>query len=130
MCNWWGAGRICSRYESYRFRKKVILIEKDKLGGAGIYNGALSSKTMWELSSRFKKVYDELGKERADRNLDITFEEVKKTIDEAIFERKFQLSCHLRIIHAETGLITYEKGLGSFVTNKEIKITKDDGSEK
>lgn len=112
------------------FGKKVILIEKDKLGGAGIYNGALSSKTMWELSSRFKKVYDELGKERADRNLDITFEEVKKTIDEAIFERKFQLSCHLRIIHAETGLITYEKGWGSFVTNKEIKITKEDGSEK
>jgi len=88
------------------FGKKVLLIEKDKLGGAGIYNGALSSKTMWELSSRFKKVYDELGKERADRNLDITFDEVKKTIEEAIFERKFQLSCHLRIIHAETGLIT------------------------
>lgn len=62
--------------------------------------------------------------------MDITFEEVKKTIDEAIFERKFQLSCHLRIIHAETGLITYEKGWGSFVTNKEIKITKEDGSEK
>lgn len=112
------------------FGKKVILIEKEKLGGAGIYNGALSSKTMWELSTRYKRVYDELGKERADRNLDITYDEVKKTVDEAIFERKFQLSCHLRIIHAETGLITYEKGTGSFVNDKEIKITKEDGSEK
>ena len=26
------------------FGKKVLLIEKDKLGGAGIYDGALSSK--------------------------------------------------------------------------------------
>lgn len=111
------------------FDKKVILIEKDKLGGAGIYNGALASKTMWELSSRYRKVYDELGKDRADRNLDITYEEVKKTIDEAIFDRKFQLTCHLRIIHAETGMITYEKGTASFINKHEIKISKQDGSE-
>ncbi|TXB66033.1 NAD(P)/FAD-dependent oxidoreductase [Vicingus serpentipes] len=111
------------------FDKKVILIEKDKLGGGGIYNGALASKTMWELSSRYRKVYDELGKDRADRNLDITYDEVKRTIDEAIFDRKFQLTCHLRIIHAETGLITYEKGTASFINNHEIKISKQDGSE-
>jgi dihydrolipoamide dehydrogenase len=111
------------------FDKKVILIEKDKLGGAGIYNGALASKTMWELSSRYRKVHDELGKDRADRNLEITYDEVKKTIDEAIFDRKFQLTCHLRIIHAETGLITYEKGVASFINKNEIKISKQDGSE-
>ena len=33
------------------FGKKVLLIEKDMLGGAGIYDGALSSKTFWEWSS-------------------------------------------------------------------------------
>ena len=32
------------------FKKKVVLIEKDVIGGAGITNGALSSKTWWELS--------------------------------------------------------------------------------
>ncbi|MCB9360213.1 MAG: NAD(P)/FAD-dependent oxidoreductase [Flavobacteriales bacterium] len=111
------------------FDKKVILIEKDKLGGAGIYNGALASKTMWELSSRYRKVHDELGKDRADRNLDITYDEVKKTIDEAIFDRKFQLTCHLRIIHAETGMITYEKGTASFINKNEIKISKPDGTD-
>lgn len=111
------------------FDKKVILIEKDKLGGAGIYDGALASKTMWEFSTRYRKVYDELGKDRADRNLDVTFDEVKKNVDEAVFDRKFQLTCHLRIIHAETELITYEKGTASFINNKEIKITKDSGDE-
>ena len=30
------------------FGKRVLLIEKDKLGGAGLHNGALSSKTFWE----------------------------------------------------------------------------------
>ena len=111
------------------FEKKVILIEKEKLGGAGIYNGALSSKTLWELSTRYRKVKEDLGQERADRNLDISYDEVKNSVEEAVFDRKFQLTCHLRIIHAETNLITYEKGLASFVTDKEIKITKENGKE-
>ena len=32
------------------FKKKVALIEKKQLGGAGIHHGALWSKTWWELS--------------------------------------------------------------------------------
>ena len=106
------------------FEKKVILIEKEKLGGAGIYDGALSSKTMWELSTRYRKVQEDLSK-NGEHKLDISFKDVKASIEEAIFNRKFQLTCHLRIIHAETNAITYEKGTASFVNEKEIKITKE-----
>ncbi len=35
------------------FKKNVLLIEQDRIGGAGIYNGALSSKTFWEISKEF-----------------------------------------------------------------------------
>jgi len=111
------------------FDKKVLLVEKEKLGGAGIYGGALSSKTMWELSSRYRKLSDELDGDIINCKIDITFDKVKKTIESAIFDRKFQLTCHLRIIHAETNLITYEKGIASFVTDKKIKITKETGAE-
>jgi len=110
------------------FEKKVILIEKEKLGGAGIYNGALSSKTMWELSSRYRKVREDLTK-ASGQKLDISYDDVKASIEEAIFDRKFQLTCHLRIIHAETNLITYEKGVASFLTDKEIRIRKSNGKE-
>lgn len=106
------------------FGKKVLLIEKAKLGGYGIYDGALASKTMWELSTRIQTVKEEIGQ---DRKIDMPFSKVKEIIDEALFERKFQLSCHLRIIHAETSLISYEKGTASFVSEKEIKITKEGG---
>ncbi|MES2629829.1 MAG: FAD-dependent oxidoreductase, partial [Bacteroidota bacterium] len=34
--------------------KKVVLVEKNKLGGAGIFNGALSSKTLWELADNYR----------------------------------------------------------------------------
>lgn len=107
------------------FGKKVLLIERDKLGGYGIYDGALASKTMWELSNKIKTVKDEIGE---DNHIDLPFSKVKEIIDEALFERKFQLSCHLRIIHAETSLIQYEKGVASFISPKEILVTKSDGS--
>jgi dihydrolipoamide dehydrogenase len=35
------------------FGKRVALIEKAKVGGAGIFNGALSSKTLWEMSEAY-----------------------------------------------------------------------------
>src|SRR5258706_14985104 len=40
------------------FKKKTLLIEKGKVGGAGVTHGALSTKTWWELSreaSAFRK---------------------------------------------------------------------------
>ena len=35
------------------FGKTVLLVERDRLVGAGIYDGALSSKTFWEISKEF-----------------------------------------------------------------------------
>ena len=40
------------------FGKRICLIEMDKVGGAGVYNGALSSKTLWELSTRVIDIND------------------------------------------------------------------------
>jgi dihydrolipoamide dehydrogenase len=107
------------------FGKKVLLVERDKLGGYGIYDGALASKTMWELSNKIKTVKDEIGQ---DKRIDLPFSKVKEVIDEALFERKFQLSCHLRIIHSETNMINYEKGQASFISDHEVLITKSDKS--
>ena len=107
------------------FGKRVLLVEKEKLGGYGIYDGALASKTMWELSNKIKTVKDEIGE---DKRIDLPFSRVKETIDEACFERKFQLSCHLRIIHSEAELINYEKGTASFISPNEILVTKKDGT--
>ncbi len=107
------------------FGKKVLLVEKEKLGGYGIYDGALASKTMWEFSNKIKTVREEIGLDKKSR---ITFERVKEIMNEALFERKFQLSCHLRIIHAETKLISYEKGIASFISENEILIKKSNGT--
>jgi dihydrolipoamide dehydrogenase len=59
------------------FGKKVVLIEKDKIGGAGIYNGALTSKTLWELSEKVAAVNENIVHADSKR-YDITWEDVQK----------------------------------------------------
>ncbi|UTW60914.1 NAD(P)/FAD-dependent oxidoreductase [bacterium SCSIO 12741] len=49
-----GPSGIAAAMRSIDLGKKVLLIEKHKVGGAGVFNGALSSKTLWELSENYK----------------------------------------------------------------------------
>lgn len=112
------------------FGKKVCLIEMDRVGGAGVYNGALTSKTLWELSNRVADMNATL-KACGRSPIDMPWSDVRRTLDEATFERKFQYSCHIKLLQTETmnRLLHYERGLGSLVSKNEVKISHD-GSEK
>ena len=111
------------------FGKKVVLIERDKLGGAGIYNGALTSKTMWELSRKVDTINSSLYS-AGRRHLDVTWEDVQKTIKEAVFERKFQYSSHIKMLQARLkDSFLYEKGEGIMLNNHEVKINRKDQTE-
>src|ERR1043165_4399755 len=87
-----GSAGYAAAMRALDFRKKVLLIEKDKVGGAGLYNGALSSKAMWEFSNKYAIVKNEIAKKGL--SYDISFKDVKKEADAAVFERKFQLAVH------------------------------------
>ncbi len=108
------------------YGKRVCLIERERIGGAGIYNGALSSKTLWEISQKVASVNDTIsGKGREKFYLD--WSDIRKTVDEAVFERKFQYSCHLKLLQTETmnNLLTYHRGIGRFLNEHEIEILHD-----
>ncbi len=108
------------------FGKRVCLIEKERVGGAGVYNGALSSKTLWELAHKVASVNEMIStKEKAPFFLN--WDEVKSTVGEAVFERKFQYSCHIKLLQTETmnNLLTYERGTGKFISPHEIEITHE-----
>lgn len=112
------------------FGKKVCLIEKEKVGGAGVYNGALSSKTLWELSHRVSGVNSMLKSEKH-LNFEMPWSEVQRNLEEAIFERKFQYSCHIKLLQTETlnCLFHYERGKAKLITKNEVKINHE-GTEK
>lgn len=115
------------------FGKKVALIEKNKVGGAGVYDGALSSKAMWSLSRQFDEFEQNLGNHtfNSKNPNEVTWETIQRQVNEAIFERKLQYSCHLKLLNeAEiAGNITYLRGTGKFVGPHEIEVTRKKGSE-
>lgn len=111
------------------FGKRVLLVEKNKLGGAGIYDGALASKSMWELSEKVRTVRDLVPDSQLVK--DFTYEDVGNIVNEAIFERKAQLSCHLKLLQeeADQSLINYEKGTARLLNDHEVEIEGEDGKK-
>lgn len=109
------------------YGKRVCLIEKSKVGGAGVYHGALSSKTLWELSQRVKNVNETIVSLGRDR-FELSWDEVKKTLEEAVFERKFQYSCHIKLLKTNRAdLFTYMRGFGKLLDPNTVQVTKEDG---
>ncbi len=112
------------------FGKKVCLIEKSRIGGAGVYHGALSSKTLWELSQRVRNVNEMIAPSGGDK-FELSWYDVKKNLEEAVFERKFQYSCHIKLLKKSRGdLFFYERGAGKLIDNHQIEVTKNDGTIK
>jgi len=112
------------------FGKKVILIEKSKVGGAGVYNGALSSKTWWELSQKVRSVNESIVSVGRSK-FELSWEEVKKTEQEALFDRKFQYSCHIKLLQEESmnSVFTYERGVGKMLNEHEVEIKRERGDK-
>ncbi len=106
------------------YNKRVCLIEKGRVGGAGVYHGALSSKTLWELSQRVKNVNEtiiSLGR----KPFEISWAEVKKTLDEAVFERKFQYSCHIKLLkNQRESLFNYKRGHARIIGPNQVSIER------
>ena len=111
------------------FGKRVVLIEKDRVGGAGVYNGALGSKTLWETSQKVRSANETITSK--DEKFKLDWDEVIRTKNEAIFDRKFQYSCHMQLLQNETmsKLFSYERGFGKILDKNTVSIQKD-GSEK
>jgi len=111
------------------YGKKVVLIEKNKLGGAGLYDGALTSKTMWEFSQNVLTTRKQI--DSSNLRLDVQWSDFIKTVNEAIFERSFQLSCHLKILQEEekNHLFKMERGTAKLLDKNTVEITKNEKSK-
>lgn len=102
------------------FGKSVCLIEKNKLGGAGAYNGALASKTMWEFSNSIKNA------RRNGFSPNFTWEKVSQTVNEALVTWAFNLSFQIKMLKevSEKACFVYERGIGTLVSPNDVKIIK------
>lgn len=107
------------------FKKKVLLIEKKRIGGAGIYDGVLTSKTLWEYSQKISSIREMIP------NYSVDYSDIVRTMKEAVFERKTQMTVHLNLLQKQQpDNFCYYKGMASFVDKNTISIKKEDGTTK
>ncbi len=108
------------------FGKKVLLIEKKKIGGAGIYDGVLSSKTLWEYSTKISTIRETIPDFRVD------FSKAIQVMNDAIFERKTQMMVHLQLLEQQPNHHGFylEKGHGRILNKNEVEIVKEKGEKK
>ena len=112
------------------FDKTVLLVERDRLGGAGIYDGALSSKTFWEISKEFAS-FSKKMRHYGLSEPNVNFHNVLQEVNDAVFERTDQLNQHLRkIIQQRPEHFRYLKGNASLLSTSEIEVETGSGSQK
>ncbi|MFO0506074.1 MAG: dihydrolipoyl dehydrogenase family protein [Chryseotalea sp.] len=106
------------------FKKKVLLIEKNKVGGAGVTNGALSSKTWWELSRETASFRKNLRR----FNLQvpsINYKEIKEEVQRAVEERMSMLNEHMSFLRNTKGekLLSFKTGTAKLIGQHQVQIT-------
>lgn len=111
------------------FKKKVLLIEKERVGGAGVTNGALSSKTWWELSreaSGFRRNLKRYNIEAPG----ISYKHIQAEVARAVEERKGMLEEHMELLKkTQPSLLTFKSGTARLITQNEVEITNGSGKE-
>jgi dihydrolipoamide dehydrogenase len=89
-----GPSGFAAAMRCYDMQRRVCLIEKTVLGGAGVHNGALSSKTLWELSRDYRLA---LRRDRGfhAREVTLDYRQVCQCVQEAVSEKVRQLDRQL-----------------------------------
>jgi len=126
-----GPAGYAAAMRSLDFLKNVCIVEARELGGTGVMNGALSSKTMWELSHDYS-VAASVDRGFRASGLTVDYQEVRKSIIKAAKSKQLQMLSQIETFSAQkskNGSLTLKLGNARFLNNKEIEITKEGGGK-
>lgn len=105
--------------------KRVGIVERGRLGGAGVFNGALSSKTLWELSCDYQIA------RRRDRGyeatrVDVHYEAVHQVVEQATASKTEQMRRQIQELGAPRrgapGSIELIEGTAHFVDAHTLHV--------
>lgn len=125
-----GPGGFAAAMRAFDFGKRVCLIEGGNIGGAGIMHGAMTSKTLWELSKDYATA---AAVDRGYRSagLSVDYEQVRDTVIHAAKEKQYQILSQLETFSPTRwkgpGSITLKRGWAKFLDNKSMEVAYQDG---
>ncbi len=120
-----GPSGFAAAIRALDFGKKVALVEMNKIGGAGIFNGALSSKTLWELSCKYQNIKDNNSGFRvfdSEINYSSVINEMHKATHDRYAQLKEQIDYYIR-----SKRLSFYHGKGSLASRNEIEIALNNG---
>ena len=107
--------------------RKVALVERSRVGGAGLHNGVLASKTLWELSRDYcLAVRSDRGYQASD--VEVDFESVVSVVETAIREKQDQIENQLEACSPGSdrgegkGCIELIRGNAQFLNEHTLQI--------
>ncbi|MCP4868065.1 MAG: NAD(P)/FAD-dependent oxidoreductase [Proteobacteria bacterium] len=124
-----GPSGYAAAVRAWDFGKKVALVDKGPLGGAGIHHGALSSKTLWELSKDYRKaLHRDRGFVAESVSLDWgqVLHCVEQAVDEKVEQLQRQLDALSRPGHDHPGSIEFIHGAAHFESASRVRIEGGD----
>lgn len=119
-----GPAGIAAAIRACDLGKRVALVDSGPLGGAGIFDGALSSKTFWHLAMDYARA------RRNDRGYDgsalgVDWPAVCAEVSQACAEAQALVAKQLTALAVPApgrGSVELARGRGSFVARNEVKV--------
>ena len=124
-----GPAGFAAAMRSYDFDNHVCIIEGNHVGGAGISDGALSSKTMWELATDYS-IANRIDRGYRASNISVDYEKVRDNVFSAVREKEYQIRSQIETFSKKEGSsksLTLLEGWGKFTKNRTIVVKKHDG---
>lgn len=125
-----GPAGYAAAMRAHDLGKRVLLVERGRVGGAGIHEGALSSKTLWHLANDYATA------SRVDRGyraceVEVSYPDVMATVHRAVEERRGALERQLERLAtplANGAQVVTARGSGCFVDPHTVEVTASDGT--
>src|SRR3954447_19371941 len=125
-----GPGGFAAAMRAHDLGKRVVVVERGQVGGAGIHSGALSSKTMWHLSNdyavaaRTDRGYHAVG------GIEVSYPNVIASVRTAVAERRSLLERQFSSLAAPSangGIVSLVRGTARFTSPHALEVKRLDG---
>jgi len=126
-----GPAGFAAAMRSYDFDNHVCIVEGGSVGGAGVSDGALSSKTMWELARDFS-IANRVDRGYRASNISVDYEKVRDNVFSAVREKKYQILSQIETFSKKDDSnksLTLIEGWGKFSSEKTLIVSKHDGEK-
>ncbi|PWE01400.1 dihydrolipoyl dehydrogenase family protein [Marinilabilia rubra] len=119
-----GPGGFSAANRALDYGLHVCLIEKSHLGGAGVINGVLTSKTMYELSMDYS-VAARIDRGYRASALSVDYNQVRHTVLEAAREKQYQMRSQIETFtnKPSLGSISLVNGHARFLNENVVEVS-------